>query len=68
MTVAAGSTVGFAMDGPIYHDGVINVYMSKAPTTADSYDGSGDWFKIYEISAVTDGGSSITFPSKGECW
>ncbi|KAG8806570.1 hypothetical protein FRC18_006030 [Serendipita sp. 400] len=62
-TVAAGDTVGFALDTPVYHQGVLNVYMSKAPADAASYDGSGGWFKIYEISAVTDGGKSITFPT-----
>ncbi|KAG8810038.1 hypothetical protein FRC19_004828 [Serendipita sp. 401] len=62
-TVAAGDTVGFALDTPVYHQGVLNVYMSKAPADAASYDGSGGWFKIYEISAVTDGGKTITFPT-----
>ncbi|KAG8841594.1 hypothetical protein FRC20_004939 [Serendipita sp. 405] len=61
--VTAGSTVGFALDQAIYHPGVLNVYMSKAPSTAASYDGSGKWFKIYQISAVTDGGSTIKFPT-----
>ncbi|KAG8816809.1 hypothetical protein FRC17_000172 [Serendipita sp. 399] len=60
--VAAGSTVGFALDQAIYHPGVLNVYLSKAPFTAASYDGSGKWFKIYQISPVISGGS-ITFPT-----
>jgi len=70
-TVAAGSTVGFTVDGNpsnLYHPGVVNVYMAKAPSGTDvaSWDGSGDvWFKIFEISAVTDGGTSITFPATG---
>ncbi|KAG8768796.1 hypothetical protein FRC20_007203, partial [Serendipita sp. 405] len=62
-TVTAGDTIGFALDTPVYHQGVLNVYMSKAPADAASYDGSGGWFKIYEISAVTDGGKTITFPT-----
>ncbi|CAE7156892.1 unnamed protein product [Rhizoctonia solani] len=63
-TVPAGSTIGFALDQPIYHAGVINVYMAKAPSTAATFDGSGKvWFKVYQLSAVTDGGSSIKFPS-----
>ncbi|KAG9058822.1 hypothetical protein FS842_000019 [Serendipita sp. 407] len=61
--VTAGSTVGFALDQAIFHPGVLNVYMSKAPSTAASYDGSGKWFKIYQISAVTNGGTSITWPT-----
>ncbi|KAG8747603.1 hypothetical protein FRC10_000145 [Ceratobasidium sp. 414] len=63
-TVAAGSTIGFALDQAIYHVGVLNVYMAKAPSTAASFDGSGNvWFKIYQISAVTDGGKTITWPT-----
>lgn len=37
--------------------------MAKAPDAANEFDGSGDvWFKVHEISAVTDGGTSITWP------
>ncbi|KAJ7691041.1 glycosyl hydrolase family 61-domain-containing protein [Mycena rosella] len=70
-TVAAGSTVGLTVSGNpsnLYHPGVVNVYMAKAPAGTDvaSWDGSGTgWFKIYQISAVTDGGSTITFPATG---
>ncbi|EIM84462.1 glycoside hydrolase family 61 protein [Stereum hirsutum FP-91666 SS1] len=66
-TVAAGSTLGIMSDGTIYHPGVVNVYMAKAPAgqTAATFDGSGTvWFKVYEITAVTDGGSSISFPAQ----
>ncbi|KAF7366929.1 hypothetical protein MSAN_00951600 [Mycena sanguinolenta] len=71
MSVAAGSSVGFTVDGNpsnLYHPGVLNVYMAKAPSGTDvaSWDGSGEvWFKIYQISAVTDGGETITFPATG---
>ncbi|KAJ7624822.1 glycosyl hydrolase family 61-domain-containing protein [Roridomyces roridus] len=71
VTVAAGSTVGFTVSGNpsnLYHAGVLNVYMAKAPSGTDvaSWDGSGTvWFKVYQISAVTDGGSTITFPTTG---
>ncbi|KIJ64665.1 lytic polysaccharide monooxygenase [Hydnomerulius pinastri MD-312] len=67
-TVTAGSTVGLALDQAIYHDGVVNIYMAKAPSGTDisSWDGSGSvWFKVHEVTAVTDGGSSISFPSVG---
>lgn len=43
--------------------------MAKAPSATDvaSWDGSGSvWFKIYQISAVTDGGTTITFPATGK--
>ncbi|KAJ7152035.1 glycosyl hydrolase family 61-domain-containing protein [Mycena filopes] len=68
-TVAAGSTIGFIVVGNpptgLYHAGVVNVYMAKAPTGTDvaSWDGSGDvWFKVFEIPAVADG-VTIEFPS-----
>ncbi|TFL01519.1 glycoside hydrolase family 61 protein A [Pterulicium gracile] len=66
--VTAGSTIGFATDGTIYHPGVLNIYMAKVPggTTAANWDGSGNvWFKVHQISATTNGGSSISFPSDG---
>ena len=63
-TVAAGSTLGFALDQAIYHPGVLNIYMAKAPGAANAFDGSGQvWFKVKQISAVTDGGNSIKWPT-----
>jgi hypothetical protein len=53
------------MDQSIYHVGVLNVYMSKVANAATA-DGSSGWFKIYQISATTDGGSSIKFATDGE--
>ncbi len=53
-----------ALDQPIYHPGVINVYMAKAPGAASAFDGSGTvWFKVAQVTAVTDGGQSINWPS-----
>ncbi|KAL7270628.1 hypothetical protein RUND412_006656 [Rhizina undulata] len=49
-TVAAGATVGFALDQTIFHAGPLNVYISKAPGAASDYDGSGGWAKIYQIA------------------
>ena len=46
---------------------VVNVYMAKAPDSVDGWAGDGDvWFKVYQISAVTNGGESITFPAEGK--
>jgi len=51
--------------GSIYHPGVLNVYLAKV-SNATTADGSGAvWFKVYQISAVTNGGTSISFPSDG---
>jgi len=68
-TVTAGSKIGFQVYGnpsDLYHAGVVNVYMAKAPSTAASFTGaSGNvWFKVFEITAVTDGGTTITFPAE----
>ncbi|TFL01518.1 glycoside hydrolase family 61 protein [Pterulicium gracile] len=66
LDVSANSTIGFGLDRAVFHKGVLNVYMAKVPqgSTAASWDGSGKvWFKVYEISAKTNGGSSITFPT-----
>ncbi|KAG8933776.1 hypothetical protein FRC02_011195 [Tulasnella sp. 418] len=63
--VTAGSTIGFSLDNTLYHSGVLNVYMAKAPSTASTFDGSGSvWFKVYQISAIADG-KSIKFPADG---
>jgi hypothetical protein len=66
--VAAGDEFGFLIDPGVQHPGVLNVYMAQTPSGTDvaNWDGDGEvWFKVYEISAVTDGGSSITFPTDG---
>ncbi|KAF2670266.1 hypothetical protein BT63DRAFT_469849 [Microthyrium microscopicum] len=47
--VTAGSTVGFTVADSIGHGGPLFAYMSKAPGPVSSYDGSGSWFKIYEL-------------------
>uniref|UniRef100_A0A0D2YK47 lytic cellulose monooxygenase (C4-dehydrogenating) n=1 Tax=Fusarium oxysporum (strain Fo5176) TaxID=660025 RepID=A0A0D2YK47_FUSOF len=44
--VKAGDSITFTLDTAVYHQGPISVYMSKAPSSASSYDGSGGWFKI----------------------
>ncbi|KAJ7104508.1 glycoside hydrolase family 61 protein [Mycena belliarum] len=66
ISVAAGSTLGIACDQTIYHPGVVNVYMAKAPNgNVSTFTGDGAvWFKVYEITAATDGGKTITFPAQ----
>lgn len=54
-TIAAGDKIGFMVDTEFGHPGPQQVYISKAPSAATDYDGSGSWTKIY--SATT---SSIT--------
>ncbi|RVD81472.1 uncharacterized protein DFL_009336 [Arthrobotrys flagrans] len=48
--VTAGSTVGFTIRDYIGHPGPLYAYLSKSTTAnVNTYDGSGDWFKIYEL-------------------
>ncbi|KAK8068471.1 hypothetical protein PG996_007583 [Apiospora saccharicola] len=61
-TVKAGDKIGFKLFNNefIEHPGPGFVYMSKAPGSVASYDGSGDWFKAYETglckgNAASDG-------------
>ncbi|KAM5346196.1 hypothetical protein ACJ41O_009201 [Fusarium nematophilum] len=64
-SVNAGDTIGFGTNlaGNIQHPGPIQVYMSRAPNDdVASYDGSGDWFKIFEL------GASFPMESSGENW
>ncbi|KZL82234.1 cellulose-growth-specific protein [Colletotrichum incanum] len=65
-TVAAGSTVGFAMDQAIYHDGPVTVWLSPAGSSnVTTYDGSGPWAKIWELGAQT-GNGQIKFPASNQ--
>jgi len=62
VTVAAGDAFTFTSDVAVYHDGPLSIYMAKAPSTAASFDGSGQvWFKILDIGPTFSGGSS-TWP------
>ncbi|KAK0628349.1 glycosyl hydrolase family 61-domain-containing protein [Bombardia bombarda] len=61
VAVKAGDSFTFTLDTAVYHQGPVSVYMSKAPSTAASYDGSGAWFKVLDIGP-TFSGSSATWP------
>ncbi|KAH9915150.1 glycoside hydrolase family 61 protein [Epithele typhae] len=67
VSVAAGATLGIACDQTIYHPGVLNVYMARAPssTPVAAWDGAGPvWFKVHQLSAQTNGGQSIAWPAQ----
>ncbi|KAK0238137.1 glycoside hydrolase family 61 protein [Armillaria nabsnona] len=67
ISVAAGSQLGIMSDGTMYHPGTVNVYMAKAPSDVSSFAGDGTvWFKVYQLPPVTNGGTSITFPSQNQ--
>ncbi|KOS37905.1 hypothetical protein ACN38_g11281 [Penicillium nordicum] len=50
--VKAGSKLAMKLGvgATMRHPGPASVYMSKAPTTANKYEGDGEWFKIYQES------------------
>lgn len=52
--VKAGDRIGLKVFNNefIEHPGPGFFYMSKAPGSVSSYDGSGDWFKVY-VSLLT---------------
>ncbi|KAG9258909.1 glycosyl hydrolase family 61-domain-containing protein [Emericellopsis atlantica] len=49
-TVQAGSTLAMKLgvQATMQHPGPAQVYMSKAPSTAQEYEGDGDWFMIFQ--------------------
>ncbi|KAK4223754.1 glycoside hydrolase [Podospora fimiseda] len=48
ITMKAGDEFTFTLDTAVYHAGPVSLYMSKAPGSAKDYDGSGQWFKIFD--------------------
>ncbi|KAF7122262.1 hypothetical protein CNMCM5793_000219 [Aspergillus hiratsukae] len=60
-TVAPGTELGFqlAYGATMKHPGPLQIYMSKAPGDVKSYDGSGDWFKVYQEGLCGDASNGI---------
>ncbi|KAI1816290.1 glycoside hydrolase family 61 protein [Poronia punctata] len=48
LALNAGDQFTFTLDQAVYHQGPVSLYMSKASGSLSDYDGSGDWFKIYD--------------------
>jgi len=62
ITVQAGTEFTFTTDVAVYHDGPLSIYMAKAPTTAEAFDGSGDvWFKILDIGPTFNSDGTSTW-------
>jgi len=51
LELKAGDSFTFGTDTPVYHQGPVSIYMSKAPGSVKDYDGSGGWFKIKDWGA-----------------
>jgi hypothetical protein len=69
LTVTAGDQIGFKLQFGflIDHPGPSFVYLSKAPESGvATYDGSGDWFKVFESGLCTPQGRPID-PQTGWC-
>ncbi|KAF2729585.1 hypothetical protein EJ04DRAFT_502107 [Polyplosphaeria fusca] len=51
---AGKDIVGFQtnVQAHIQHPGPLTVYMSKAPGDVRDYDGSGDWFKVFQLGTT----------------
>lgn len=56
MEIKAGAKLGMKLGvgATMQHPGPQLVYMSKAPTTAQTYEGDGEWFKIFEAGICDD--------------
>jgi hypothetical protein len=61
VTMKAGDQFTFTLDTAVYHSGPVSLYMSKAPGAVADYDGSGQWFKIFDW-----GPSGTTWPMRGK--
>ncbi|KAL8372329.1 hypothetical protein RB595_001903 [Gaeumannomyces hyphopodioides] len=60
---AGQDTVGFKTAvGNVFHPGPITIMMSKAPGNVAEYDGSGLWFKVFEM------GTKIPWNGKDDGW
>jgi len=57
LAIKAGDSFTFHTDTPVYHQGPVSLYMSKAPGAVSQYDGSGGWFKIHEWGPSFPGGT-----------
>ncbi|KAF2462869.1 uncharacterized protein BDR25DRAFT_385417 [Lindgomyces ingoldianus] len=64
-TVKAGDEVGFGIADVFGHPGPQQVYLSKAPSTAATYDGSGSWVKIYSLTTSSIASDGIKWASDG---
>ncbi|KAI9043254.1 lignocellulolytic auxiliary activity family 9 protein [Aspergillus affinis] len=64
--VAPGAEIGFKLGfgATMKHPGPLQIYMSKAPGDVTKYDGSGDWFKVYQEGVCSD----ISGGLKDEDW
>lgn len=65
--VKAGDEIGLgtAFYTTLGHPGPLQIYMSKAPGDVREYDGSGDWFKVYELGPTAFSSEGIQWGASG---
>jgi hypothetical protein len=57
-SMKAGEKFTFTLDTAVYHQGPTSVFLSKAPSSVQSYSGDGKWAKIADIGPTFNGGSA----------
>ncbi|EAU80944.1 hypothetical protein CC1G_03120 [Coprinopsis cinerea okayama7 len=64
-TIKAGDSLGFWSPTVVYHHGIYNLYMAKAPGNVSEWDGSGQvWFKVFEVPPIVIEGQPMKFPAQ----
>ncbi|KAM0334008.1 hypothetical protein ACHAQA_001028 [Verticillium albo-atrum] len=56
--VKPGDTFSFTLDTAVYHQGPISFYLSKAPSSVKTYDGSGKWLKFKDFGPTFSNGQA----------
>ena len=67
--VKAGDTLGFTIRDVLGHPGPLFAYMSKSTVAnVSTYQGEGDWFKIYEMGVKTYANYSLAMTWLSDGW
>ncbi|KAF6827830.1 fungal cellulose binding domain-containing protein [Colletotrichum musicola] len=61
--VRPGDAFSFTLDTAVYHQGPISLFLSKAPSHVQDYDGAGKWAKIKDFGP-TFSNSQATWPMR----
>ncbi|KAH7078717.1 glycosyl hydrolase family 61-domain-containing protein [Paraphoma chrysanthemicola] len=68
-SVTAGDTLGFTVRDILGHPGPLTAYMSKSTVAnVSTYEGEGDWFKIYEMGVKTYPNYTVSMTWHSDGW